>query len=157
MTPSERLAALARGENPLLVARLASGYVVMAENQYLPGYCLLLADPLSPRLNDLTGDPRAAFLADMARVGDALLAVTDAVRINYGIYGNVDPFVHAHIWPRNDHEPPDLRTLPPMGFPASVREAPATRYAESTHGELRQGIGRLLKSWTKSETELEKA
>lgn len=116
----------------------------MAENQYLRGYCLLLGDPLSPKLNDLTGDDRTQFLADMAKVGDALIAVTGCARINYGIYGNVDPFTHAHVWPRYVDEPEGLRTLPPMGFPDAVRSAAETRYSENEHGELRRRLAEAL-------------
>lgn len=136
MTPQDRLAALHAGTNPLVVARLKSGFVVLAENQFLPGYCLLLGDPISPKLNDLTGDARTGFLLEMAQVGDVVLQVTGAARINYGIYGNVDPFVHAHIWPRFSDELAELRNLPPMGFPAAVRESPDTRFSEEIHGDL---------------------
>jgi hypothetical protein len=46
-------------------------------------------------LNDLKGAERAAFPADMAAVGDAVLAVRRAVRVNYAIFGNEDPALHA--------------------------------------------------------------
>ena len=74
------------------------------------------------RLNDLQGAARAQFLGDMATVGDALLEVTGAARINYSIYGNLDPFVHAHIVPRYTDEPEAHRTMPPLSVPAEVRD-----------------------------------
>ena len=69
------------------------------------GYCLLLADPVVGCLNDLDDAGRAAFLADMAAVGDAVLAVTGCDRVNYGLLGNVVPELHAHVFPRSDGEP----------------------------------------------------
>lgn len=37
--------ALARsGENPLVMAKLGSGYLVFGDTQHLPGYCVLLSD-----------------------------------------------------------------------------------------------------------------
>lgn len=37
-----------------VVARLDSGWAVMGDPQILPGYCLLLPDPVVPHLNSLT-------------------------------------------------------------------------------------------------------
>lgn len=100
------------GTHPSLVARVPSGWVVMGSQQVVNGYCLLYPDPVVKDLNALDGDARAQFLADMARVGDALLATTSAVRINYEILGNLEPALHAHIVPRYADEPDDLRTRP---------------------------------------------
>jgi len=122
MTPSERLEACRNGSEPRLIGRLPSGFLVLHEFQYWRGYCLLLADPLTTRLNDLQGAARAQFLGDMATVGDALLEATGAARINYSIYGNLDPFVHAHIVPRYADEPEPYRTMPPLSVPAEVRD-----------------------------------
>jgi diadenosine tetraphosphate (Ap4A) HIT family hydrolase len=104
------------GHYPPRVARLSSGWVVMGERQVLPGYCLLLPDPVVPHLNALHGDARAEFLADMALVGDALLTVTGALRVNYAIFGNVEPALHAHIFPRHADEPEAIRTLQPWAL-----------------------------------------
>ncbi len=122
MTPEQRLQACRNGSEPRLIVRLPSGFVVLHEFQYWPGYCLLLADPLVGRLNDLQDQSRVDFLKDMARVGDALLAATGAVRVNYSIYGNLDPFLHAHIVPRYADEDSQYRTMPPLAVPASVRD-----------------------------------
>ncbi|HET7134006.1 MAG TPA: hypothetical protein VFJ95_17240 [Gammaproteobacteria bacterium] len=100
------------GRNPTTVCRVASGWAVLGDAQFLRGYCLLLPDPVVADLNALDGAKRAAFLSDMAVLGDALLALTDAVRINYEILGNVDPALHAHVIPRYASEPEELRTRP---------------------------------------------
>jgi diadenosine tetraphosphate (Ap4A) HIT family hydrolase len=86
--------------------------VVMGDVQYLPGYCLLLPDPVMPDLNSLDGERRIRFLEDMALIGDALLEVTDAYRINYEILGNTEPALHAHIFPRYMTEPEEWRKKP---------------------------------------------
>ena len=36
----------------------------------------------------------------MARLGHAVLEVTGALRINYAMFGNVEPALHAHVFPR---------------------------------------------------------
>jgi diadenosine tetraphosphate (Ap4A) HIT family hydrolase len=101
-----------RSANPSVIARLPSGWVVMAEKQVVRGYCLLLPDPVVPDLNALDNESRANFLRDMAIVGDALLEVTGAARINYEILGNLEPALHAHVLPRYPDEPEETRTKP---------------------------------------------
>ena len=107
-----RVEACRAGRDPTAVCRVTSGWVVLGEAQFVRGYALLLPDPVVANLNALEGTQREAFLRDMAVVGDALLALTDAVRINYEILGNVDPALHAHVIPRYSHEPEELRTRP---------------------------------------------
>ena len=94
------------------IARMASGWAVLGDPQITHGYCLLLPDPVVPHLNALTGEARRQYLDDMARLGDAVLAVTGAERINYEILGNVEPALHAHVIPRHAGEDPALRTKP---------------------------------------------
>jgi diadenosine tetraphosphate (Ap4A) HIT family hydrolase len=130
---------------PAAVARVRSGWVVMGERQVLAGYCLLLPDPVVPHLNALSPDLRAQFLSDMALVGDALLAITVAVRINYAIFGNVDPALHAHIFPRHTTEPEATRAAQPWALDWNA----APSYSELLHGELKRRIaadieGRLI-------------
>ena len=111
-----RVAACRAGEDPTLVARLSTGWAVMGDPQVLPGYCLLLPDPVVPHLNSMSPAAQAAFLADMARLGQAVLEVTGAIRINYALFGNVEPALHAHVFPRLASEPEHLRTGNPWGY-----------------------------------------
>jgi diadenosine tetraphosphate (Ap4A) HIT family hydrolase len=101
-----------RGELERVIARMRSGWAVLGDPQITRGYCLLLADPVVPDLNALAGDARRQFLDDMSALGDAVLAVTQAERINYEILGNVEPALHAHVIPRHATEDPDLRKKP---------------------------------------------
>lgn len=96
---------------------MPSGWVVLCDMQFLSGYCIFLADPIVTSLNDLDRNQRSAFLCDMATVGDALLEVTSAYRINYAIAGNTDPYLHAHIVPRYLSEPEELRRGLPWSHP----------------------------------------
>jgi diadenosine tetraphosphate (Ap4A) HIT family hydrolase len=101
-----------QGQNPTVLCRMASGWAVFGDVQVLNGYCLLLPDPVVPTLNDLSLAERLTFLRDMSLIGDAILEVTGATRINYEILGNGEPALHAHIIPRYSAEPPELRTGP---------------------------------------------
>ena len=124
-----------------LVARLASGWVVMGERQVFAGYCLLLPDPVVAHLNVLEESARAQFLADMARVGDAVLAATGAVRINYALFGNAEPALHAHIFPRRADEAPGIRSAQPWALDWQT----APTFSKAQHGDLQARIAGYLK------------
>jgi diadenosine tetraphosphate (Ap4A) HIT family hydrolase len=130
------------GAYPGTVIQLRSGWVIMAERQVLEGYCLLLPDPVVPDLNALQGVLRSEFMADMSLVGDVLLALTGAVRINYAIFGNVEPALHAHIFPRGAGEPDATRTAHPWAL--DWQAAPA--YSSALHGDFRRRLAAELLS-----------
>jgi diadenosine tetraphosphate (Ap4A) HIT family hydrolase len=125
MAPSiiERVDQARAGTHPALICQVPTGWVVLCDMQYLRGYCILLADPVVPSLNDLNRRQRAEYLCDMALVGDALMEVTGAYRINYAIAGNSDPYLHAHIIPRYRSEPESYRTRHPWSYPNSKMHA----------------------------------
>lgn len=135
-----RVDALRAGDDPTFIARLASGWAVLGQQQVLPGYCLLLPDPVVPTLNALQGAARQTFLTDMAALGDAVLTVTGAVRINYAIFGNLDPALHAHVIPRYQDEPAELRTAQPWAYDWDA--APA--FDPDRHRDLRDRIHAAL-------------
>lgn len=99
-------------ENPTAICKVASGWVVLGDVQFLRGYCLLLPDPVVPDINALDEIARAQYLSDMTCVGDALLEVTDSHRINYEILGNTEAALHTHIFPRYMSEESVLRSGP---------------------------------------------
>ena len=111
-----QVAAARAGRDPRVIARLFSGWAVFGEQQFVRGYLLLLPDPVVPTLNALGARERNAFLSDMSRLGDALLKVTGAVRINYAIFGNLEPALHAHVIPRYADEPEALRSAQPWAY-----------------------------------------
>ena len=104
-TIAQQIAAARAGELPRVVARMASGWLVVGEVQPLVGYCVLMADPVVTSPNAMSETQRALYAADMFRAGDAIMAVTGAYRINYETLGNVDPSLHTHIIPRYLDEP----------------------------------------------------
>jgi diadenosine tetraphosphate (Ap4A) HIT family hydrolase len=106
-----------------VICRVQSGWVVLGDSQPLPGYALLLSDPVVSNLNVMTTKSRSIFLEEMACVGDALLRCTDAYRVNYEILGNLDPALHAHIFPRYMSEPEEKRKLPVWHYENAIRES----------------------------------
>ena len=108
----ERVRQCQAGDYPKAICRLSSGWVVRGDVQFLRGYSLLLPDPVVPHLNAMDAETRKSFLYEMSVVGDVILEITGAVRINYEMLGNVEPALHAHIFPRFDDESEELRLKP---------------------------------------------
>ncbi|MCU0316000.1 MAG: hypothetical protein MUC92_05360 [Fimbriimonadaceae bacterium] len=128
------------GNDPKMVARMGSGWAVMGSQQVVGGYCLLLPDPVVPHLNALGERDRVQFLGDMSRLGDAILEVTGAERINYEMLGNLEPALHCHLFPRRLDEPESLRTRPIWFYEWDLAEA----WSEESHGSLRDAIRETL-------------
>ena len=131
-----RVEACRAGADPTVIARLASGWAVMGDPQVLEGYCLLLPDPVVPHLNALPPAAQVAFLADLARLGQAVLEQTGALRINYAMFGNLEPALHAHVHPRYAHEPEALRSANPWAYDWSA----ARRFDAERDGALLQAL-----------------
>lgn len=142
---SDRVGAARRGENPMVLARMRSGYAVLGDTQYLPGYCVLLSDAEdADHLTDLDRAARAEFLVDMGLLGEAVMAVCGGSdpafrRVNYEVLGNTDRYLHAHVHPRYGWEPAEFVTGPVWRYPAEVLHDPA-HAADERHDALREAL-----------------
>jgi diadenosine tetraphosphate (Ap4A) HIT family hydrolase len=145
---ADRVELARRGANDTVICRLPSGWAVFGDVQVLPGWCILLADPVVASLNDLDDARRAEFLRDMTRLGDALLQVTSAERINYEILGNSEPELHAHVIPRYATEPPERRRLPAWFYDWDT----APRYDADAHAGLRDALRNALQGKAQPES-----
>ncbi|MFF2372836.1 HIT family protein [Streptomyces xiamenensis] len=142
---TDRIGAALRGENPTVLRRLASGFAVIGDVQFLPGYSVLLVDqPGVQRLSDLPKARRLSFLSDMDRLGEAVERVCRRLdpgfrRVNLEILGNTDPFLHAHVWPRFAWEPAELVSKPVWLYPADRWSDEGFRLGPR-HDVLREGV-----------------
>jgi diadenosine tetraphosphate (Ap4A) HIT family hydrolase len=118
---ADRIGSALAGTNPTVLTRMRAGFAVIGDLQHLPGYCVLLTDDSKANhLFDLTPERQSLFLEDMAVLGRAVAAVCarrDPAyrRIKLEIQGNTDAFLHAHVTPRYEWEPPEV-----MGWPAAL-------------------------------------
>lgn len=128
------------GTNPRVVRRTPSGWIVLGDPQVIRGYALLVPDPVVPHLNALEGPARSRFFEDLGLLGDALLEVTGAVRMNYAMLGNLEPALHAHVFPRYDDEPEALRTKPIWSYDWDA----APDFDEQAHAPLLEALRSAL-------------
>jgi diadenosine tetraphosphate (Ap4A) HIT family hydrolase len=142
----QRVEAAQSGTNPTVICRVPSGWAVLCDVQFLRGYSLLLPDPVVPDLNALDRQQRAQYLLDMATLGDALLEVTGAYKINYEILGNLEPALHAHVIPRYLTEPEEFRKGPPLFYDKGYRNSIQFDYGRDKElmGQIADAIQRRL-------------
>jgi diadenosine tetraphosphate (Ap4A) HIT family hydrolase len=131
------------GRDPTVLGRCRSGWAVFGHQQFVQGYLLLLPDPVVPDLNALTSENRTQFLLDMSRLGDALVRATSPVRINYAIFGNVEPALHAHVIPRYRTEPEAMRTQQPWAYDWNAAPSFDTAVAAPLMKALRAELAQL--------------
>jgi diadenosine tetraphosphate (Ap4A) HIT family hydrolase len=143
----DRIGAAERGANPMVLARMPSGFAVIGDTQFLPGYCVLLASPRVSALEDLPLEARTQFLVDMALLGEAIERACrpDGLRrLNYEILGNTDAYLHAHLFPRYQWEPDDLVGGPVWLYPRDRWTEARFLYNDEAHGALRNRMGEVL-------------
>ena len=111
-----------------LIAELETSRAFLHEDQFFPGYVLLVLRRHATELYQLEAGERRAHLEEVSRVAEALARVFRPVKMNYELLGNQVPHIHWHLVPRlsTDPEPhaPIWRVAhePAPLPPAAVRE-----------------------------------
>lgn len=83
----------------------------------------------------------------MALLGEAIENVRRGERLrrmNYSVYGNELPALHAHVMPRYEWEPAEFIQGPWFAYPDAIRLATEHLYDDVRHGSLRAAIASEL-------------
>lgn len=139
-----RISSAKNGTNPMVIKEMTSGFVVLGDVQFLPGYCVLLPKEEVNSLNDLSIEERQSFLTDMSILGDAILSVCKPLRINYDILGNTDNYLHAHVFPRYKWEEEALRKMPVWLYDKANWQDEEKAYNPEKHDEIKEKIYQYL-------------
>jgi len=141
---NDRIGSCERGENPTFMVKMKSGFVVIGDYQFLPGYCVLLGFPKASSLNELSLKARMQYLIDMTLIGDAIIKVCNPLRINYSTLMNLDNYLHTHIEARYDWELDEYRRRPSYFYPRKQRFGDEYEYNEQKYGELKEKLTKAL-------------
>ena len=141
----DRIGACVSGENPTVILRMKSGFAVMADNQFLPGYCILLRYPRAASLTELSLEERRQYLLDTTLIGEAIERVCRPRRVNYSTLMNTDDYLHTHIEARYDWEPEAYKFRPSWTYPEAERYREEYAFSEEKHGGLRKKLAETLK------------
>ncbi|HKW95241.1 MAG TPA: HIT family protein [Methylomirabilota bacterium] len=89
----------------LLIADLDTSRVYLHEDQFFPGYVLLVLRRHATELYELAAAERRAHVDEVSRVAEALARVFRPVKMNYELLGNQVPHIHWHLVPRLGTDP----------------------------------------------------
>ena len=126
-----------RSGSPLHIADLALSRVFLHEDQFFPGYVLLVLRRHVTELYDLSATERATLMEEVSRVAQALARVFRPVKMNYELLGNLVPHIHWHLVPR-------LATDPGLRSPIWTVEHPPTPPAPAAARERIESIRRAI-------------
>jgi len=87
------------------VAELGVSVAYLNEDQFFPGWTVLVLRQHATELYQLTREERAALMEEVSAVARALATAFEAVKINYELLGNQIPHIHWHIVPRLAGDP----------------------------------------------------
>lgn len=147
----DRISSCVSGENPTMIIRMKSGFAVMADNQFLPGYCIFLRYPKVDSLSELSFEERKQYLLDTTLIGDAINAVCKPRKINYSTLMNKDYYLHTHIEARYDWEQEEYKYRPSWTYPEKERFIDSYVFNETQHGELKRKLRDALTELMKQE------
>ncbi len=110
------------GAFPDFIAELKSCYVILGDQQFYRGYCVLFAKLHATELYLMTADAARLLCDEMRLVAEAMAGVVKPWKMNYECLGNLEPHVHWHLLPR--YETDEMRHGPVWLRPESERKVP---------------------------------
>ena len=87
------------------IAELGLTVAYLHDDQFFPGWTVLVLKRHATELFDLTREERSQLIEEMTEVARTLAIVFDAVKINYELLGNQLPHIHWHLIPRLADDP----------------------------------------------------
>jgi len=93
------------------IATLGESAVYLHDDQFFPGWSVLVLRRHATELFELEPDERARLMSEVSGVAHALKLVFDARKINYALFGNLVPHAHWHVIPRLPTDPAPLEAV----------------------------------------------
>jgi diadenosine tetraphosphate (Ap4A) HIT family hydrolase len=89
----------------LHIVDLEASRLFLHEDQFFPGYVLLVLRRHATELYELSAAERRTLIEEVSRVAEALARVFRPVKMNYELLGNQVPHIHWHLVPRLATDP----------------------------------------------------
>ncbi len=96
------------GRNPYFIQEFENSIFIVGDHQFHKGYSLLLLKEHVRELHELDSTVQVALFQELMAAGRALAVTFKPWKMNYSCYGNLDPHIHWHLFPRYDSEPDHL-------------------------------------------------
>jgi diadenosine tetraphosphate (Ap4A) HIT family hydrolase len=101
----QRVALWRSAQNPYFIHEFENSIFIVGDHQFHKGYSLLLLKEHVRELHEIEPSAQAALFQELMTAGRALVATFKPWKMNYSCYGNLDPHIHWHLFPRYDSEP----------------------------------------------------
>lgn len=99
------------GEVTRRVALLPTSVAVLGNDQYYPGYTIVIARRHATELYHLPDEESAGYFHDMLRVARAIDRAMSPRKMNYELLGNTVEHLHWHLFPRYADDPNPTRPV----------------------------------------------
>lgn len=99
------------GENPYFIHEFPHAIWVVGDHQFHPGYTLLLLKDHVRELHELPRKSQLELFDEVMTAGQVIVDLFAPWKMNYSCYGNLDPHLHWHLFPRQADDP-DRQALP---------------------------------------------
>jgi diadenosine tetraphosphate (Ap4A) HIT family hydrolase len=130
-----------RAGGPLHIADLETSRAFLHEDQFFPGYVLLVLQRHAVELYELSAPERGTLVEEVSRVAQALARLFRPVKMNYELLGNQVPHIHWHLVPRLTTDPAPAAPIwrvdhepVPLAPPAARERIEAIRRALAESG-----------------------
>ena len=121
----------------LRIADCGTSVAYLSDDQFFPGWCVLVLKRHATELWQLAPLERGALMDELTGLAQTLAATFDAVKMNYELLGNQIGHIHWHLIPRRADDP-----APRM--PAwTVEHAPRRLTPDETAERIARIRGRL--------------
>ncbi len=104
-TICSKLAQWRTNGNPYLVHEFEHSVFVIGEHQYHRGYAQVILKQHACDLHELPHRLQAAFFEETMLATQALVKTFAPAKMNHSCYGNLDPHLHWHLFPRYADDP----------------------------------------------------
>lgn len=98
----QRIALWRAGQNPYFIHEFPNSIFVIGDHDFFRGYCLVLYKEHVRDLHELPREVRLSLFDEVMTATEAIVRTFHPLKINHASYGNAEPHIHWHIFPRYD-------------------------------------------------------
>jgi diadenosine tetraphosphate (Ap4A) HIT family hydrolase len=123
--------------NDLFIADLGLSMAYLHDDQFFPGWTVVLFKRHATELFHLAPTERIQLMEEVSRFAKVLSEVFDAKKMNYALLGNQLPHIHWHVIPRLQNDPAPLESV--WRIPHE-RVAPSAEHIRTTISRIKQRL-----------------
>ena len=101
----DRILLCQTGQNPHVIQEFEHSIFVVGDHQFHPGYSLILLKQHVRELHELVPSVQVELFQEVMAATTAIVQTFHPWKMNHACYGNAEPHVHWHLFPRYRQDP----------------------------------------------------